>query len=71
MRGLLGIVQYIWLGEARAKGTFFNPNFFATYEVAVLSIVLGLLSVIRWSEMKTQQGIVLSIAVSNRRATVA
>lgn len=62
--GLLGIVQYIWLGEARAKGTFFNPNFFATYEVAVLSIVIGLLSVIRWSEMKTRQGIVLSIAAT-------
>jgi O-antigen ligase/Tfp pilus assembly protein PilF len=42
--GVLGIVQYVWLGEARAKGTFFNPNFFAMYEAAVLSIVVGLLS---------------------------
>ena len=42
--GVLGITQYVWLGEARARGTFFNPNFFATYEVATLSIVLGLLS---------------------------
>lgn len=41
--GVLGIVQYVWLGEARAKGTFFNPNFFATYEVVALSVVLGLL----------------------------
>ena len=62
--GLLGIAQYVWLGEARAKGTFFNPNFFATYEVAVLSIVLGLLSVMRWSEMKTRQGIILLIAAT-------
>ncbi|MDP1946368.1 MAG: O-antigen ligase family protein [Nitrospirota bacterium] len=59
--GLLGIVQYIWLGEARAKGTFFNPNFFAAYEVAVLSIVLGLLSVMRWHELRRWQGVVLSI----------
>src|SRR5688572_18583152 len=42
--GVLGIVQYVWLGEARAKGTFFNPNFFATYEVVSLSIALALLS---------------------------
>lgn len=58
--GILGIVQYVWLGEARARGTFFNPNFFATYEVVTLSIVLGLLSGIRWSEMRRWQGIFLS-----------
>lgn len=53
--GVLGIVQYVWLGEARAKGTFFNPNFFAMYEVVVLSIVIGLLSFIPRSEMKGWQ----------------
>ena len=42
--GVLGIVQYVWLGEARAKGTFFNPNFFATYEVVTLALTFGLLS---------------------------
>jgi tetratricopeptide (TPR) repeat protein len=42
--GILGIVQYVWLGEARAKGTFFNPNFFATYEVVTLALTFGLLS---------------------------
>lgn len=42
--GVLGIVQYAWQGEMRARGTFFNPNFFATYIVASLSIVLGILS---------------------------
>ena len=57
--GVLGIVQYVWLGEARAKGTFFNPNFFATYEVALLSIVLGLLSGIPRSEMKRWQSALL------------
>jgi len=57
--GILGIVQYVWLGEPRAKGTFFNPNFFATYEVALLSIVLGLLSVIPARELKRWQGALL------------
>ena len=53
--GVLGIVQYVWLGEARAKGTFFNPNFFAMYEAAVLSIVVGLLSFIPQYELKGWQ----------------
>lgn len=57
--GVLGIVQYGWLGEARAKGTFFNPNFFATYEVAVLSIALALLSGVPRSEMKRWQSVFL------------
>jgi len=57
--GVLGIVQYVWLGEARAKGTFFNPNFFATYEVAVLSIALALLSGVPRSEMKRWQSVFL------------
>jgi O-antigen ligase/Tfp pilus assembly protein PilF len=62
--GVLGITQYGWFGEARAKGTFFNPNFFATYEVAVLSIVLGILSGVPWSQMKRWPNIcLLSIAV--------
>lgn len=41
--GGLGIVQYVWLGEVRAKGTFFNPNFFATYEIVTFMLALGLL----------------------------
>lgn len=57
--GVLGIVQYVWFGEARAKGTFFNPNFFATYEVAILSIALALLSGIPRSEMKRWQSVCL------------
>jgi tetratricopeptide (TPR) repeat protein len=57
--GVMGIVQYVWLGEARAKGTFFNPNFFATYEVVVLSIVLSLLSSVPRSEMKRWQSLFL------------
>ncbi len=57
--GVLGIVQYVWLGEARAKGTFFNPNFFATYEVVGLSIALGLLSSVHRNEMKRWQRLLL------------
>ena len=57
--GVLGIVQYVWLGEARAKGTFFNPNFFATYEVVGLSIALALLSSVHPSEMKRWQRLLL------------
>jgi tetratricopeptide (TPR) repeat protein len=49
--GVLGIIQYVWLGEARAKGTFFNPNFFATYEVVTMAITFGLLSYQRPSEL--------------------
>ncbi|MDN5940307.1 MAG: O-antigen ligase family protein [Nitrospira sp.] len=41
--GGLGIVQHIWLDEPRAKGTFFNPNFFATYEISSAVLALGLL----------------------------
>jgi tetratricopeptide (TPR) repeat protein len=39
----VGIYQYLWLNHPRATGTFFNPNFFATYEVAVFSVAVGLL----------------------------
>lgn len=39
----VGIYQFLWLGRPRAAGTFFNPNFFATYEVAVFAVVFGLL----------------------------
>jgi O-antigen ligase len=41
--GCWGITQYLWTGEARARGTFFNPNFFAAYEAAVLLLTLGML----------------------------
>jgi O-antigen ligase len=41
--GGLGIVQYLCLGEPRARGTFFNPNYFATYETACAVLALALL----------------------------
>jgi O-antigen ligase len=49
--GILGIAQYVWFGEARARGTFFNPNFFAAYEGAILAIALGLLSFARKGDL--------------------
>lgn len=51
LEGAFGIVQYLWLGEPRAKGTFFNPNFFATYQVVVLSLVCAQLFFVRENEI--------------------
>src|SRR5437660_5109363 len=39
----VGMYQYLWLGKLRSTGTFFNPNFFATYEVATFAVAFGLL----------------------------
>lgn len=38
-----GIYQFMWAGFPRAKGTFFNPNFLASYEMAVFALAFGLL----------------------------
>lgn len=56
--GIFGITQYVCLGEARAKGTFFNPNFFAAYEGATLTLALGILSFVRKGEL-TRSGYIL------------
>jgi O-antigen ligase len=50
LEGLLGIVQFMSLGEERARGTFFNPNFFATYEAVTLLLSLSLLLWMKWPE---------------------
>lgn len=39
----LGLIQHFGLGSYRAHGTFFNPNFFATYQVGVIALVVALL----------------------------
>jgi putative inorganic carbon (hco3(-)) transporter len=57
--GVLGIVQYVWLGEVRAKGTFFNPNFFAMYEAGVLVITLGYLAFIRQIDVRWHERLFL------------
>ena len=41
--GGLGIIQYLYGGESRAKGTFFNPNFFSTYETVSAVLAMSLL----------------------------
>ena len=57
--GLLGIAQYAWLGELRARGTFFNPNFFATLQVATFSVALGMLTSVPWRESHGWKRVVL------------
>ncbi|MEK6683562.1 MAG: O-antigen ligase family protein [Nitrospirota bacterium] len=39
----VGIYQFWGLSQPRATGTFFNPNFYATYEVAMFALAFGLL----------------------------
>ena len=39
----VGSYQFLWAGYPRAKGTFFNPNFFALYEMAAFTLAFGLL----------------------------
>lgn len=46
----VGIYQFMWLGRPRATGTFFNPNFFASYETAVFAVAFGLLCYRRWDK---------------------
>lgn len=41
--GGLGITQYLYHGESRAKGTFFNPNFFSTYEAVSAVLAMSLI----------------------------
>jgi O-antigen ligase len=62
--GILGSTQYVWLVEARAKGTFFNPNFFAAYEGAILTLALGILSFVRKGELSRGGNIMLWITVA-------
>src|SRR2546426_5164797 len=39
----LGLYQFLGGGQARPTGTFFNANFFASYEMAVFAVAFGLL----------------------------
>src|SRR5689334_6518202 len=64
IEGGLGIVQYLCLGEARARGTFFNPNFFATYETVCAVLALGLLPVGFDVRRKETQFLSLAAAIS-------
>lgn len=57
--GGVGLVQYSWLSEVRATGTFFNPNFFATYEVVTLVLALGLMMFMKRDDLKWQEWLFL------------
>jgi putative inorganic carbon (HCO3(-)) transporter len=61
--GLLGLAQYFWLGEERARGTFFNPNFFATYEVMIFAIASGLAMFSRWTELRQWERMLIGITM--------
>jgi O-antigen ligase len=39
----LGLYQFLWVGQTRPTGTFFNANFFASYETAVFAVAFGML----------------------------
>jgi O-antigen ligase len=43
-QAIVGGIQFFALGEWRAKGTFFNPNFFASYEAVCLVLSFSILS---------------------------
>ncbi|MEQ1844146.1 MAG: O-antigen ligase family protein [Nitrospira sp.] len=62
LEGLLGIIQYVWIGDARARGTFFNPNFFAIYEAVTVVLTLSLLSWMTWGEHKWRERCLLGAA---------
>ena len=64
LEALLGIVQYGWMGETRAKGTFFNPNFFAMYEAVTVVLTLSLLSSMKWADHGWREKCLLGVALS-------
>ncbi len=52
VEAIVGVYQYVWAGQARPTGTFFNANFFAAYEVAVFAVAFGILCFRRRGEGK-------------------
>ena len=65
---MVGGMQFLVLGEWRAKGTFFNPNFFASYEAVCLVLSFSILSyagklhLARWKRFVLGGSIVSAIA---------
>jgi O-antigen ligase len=67
--GGMGILQYFWFGEARARGTFFNPNFFATYESVTAVLALSvLLAGVEWR--RTEKLLLALIAIMSCTAVL-
>jgi O-antigen ligase/Tfp pilus assembly protein PilF len=61
---VVGISQYLWLGQSRARGTFFNANFLAAYEVAVFALAFGLLCYLPRGTQRRWETSVLGITAS-------
>lgn len=61
LEGAIGLVQFMWGGESRAKGTFFNPNFFATYEAVSCVLALGLLSSTTRADLRRGETLFLAL----------
>ncbi len=65
----IGMYQFWGPGRPRPTGTFFNANFFATYEAAVFSVALGLLlfrpkeATMRWERPFLALTIVVAVLV--------
>jgi len=56
-----GLSQYLFLGEARARGTFFNPNFFGTYEACMVGLASGILCSVPNQELHRREKVSLWI----------
>ena len=79
--GLWGLAQYLWMDEPRAKGTFFNPNFFSAYEAAVFLLSMGVLMFTkgetlsvhsrRWLWMAAAVSLAAVVTAQSRGATAA
>lgn len=67
----LGAIQYFVLGELRAKGTFFNPNFFASYEAVCLILSLSMLFHSGWTSLsRWEKTVLIGSAVSASMALI-
>lgn len=57
----LGMLQCLGQGSYRAHGTFFNPNFFATYQVGVTALVVALLCYSGKNDLTNRERVVLCL----------
>lgn len=57
----LGMIQCLGQGNYRAHGTFFNPNFFATYQVGIIALVVALLCYSGTNDLTKREKVVLCL----------
>ncbi len=62
-QAVIGIFQCLALGEYRAHGTFFNPNFFATYEAAVIVLAGAILCYSSTEVSRREKGVLAGIVM--------